>query len=340
MTSEYKLINTTSTPIEVPKELVVELAVAPEDLVTEEIVEPVVEAPKPLIDKKEVKRRSRAAERIEQLLENQRNLEQRLRDKDASEADLRKQVAAKEKMSKEELNKSLNISYTALAKQLSAAIREADGEAAVAIQDKMMDIKTKQAELGRELTEEYIEVKPDSRQEQPIRQQPKVPEAALDWIADHPLFKTDELFHGASMTVNNQLLREGFDPESQDFYEELSDRLIKRFPEAFNTQEESSVQLSQRTPSGTDVQTETPDVNTNRTSRTATPRTTEQVVSGSTRPSASQVQQAKVDKITLSHEQMLAAEQSGISYETMAKRIKHIADNKRLDGYTPILMKK
>jgi hypothetical protein len=187
--------------------------------------------------------------------------------------------------------------------------------------------------LSTELKDTYkaVEAQKNESPRQPVNQ---VPERAQEWISDHPEFKTDELFYNSSIVVNNQLLREGFDANSEDFYEELDTRLGKRFPEVFGISQEKGVHLGNTTDSLITPSSVKAGVPVRQSTTTA--RTVDQVVSGSSRPSANVIQTRNSQQVTLTAADIQQANIWGLDLKQMARRIAHKEANTRTDGYVPI----
>lgn len=324
MTQEYKPIDT-SRKVSFEEDKPLEIYIDKEELQVEEKQQQ-EEVQKP--DVRQEQRKSRAKERIQKLA-NEKNEAYRLLDvKDRQIEELTKQLRTGNKTTKESLKAALEGRVLSLTKQLADAIKSGEAEETVIIQDSLMDAKGELRDLNKELSVKEEEKQPESPKE---KQSQEVPERAQEWISEHPEFKTDELFRNASLTVNNQLLRAGFDPESDEFYEELDNKLKKRFPEMFGIEEENSVQLSQKSSNEGDSQ----DVKENKESRIK-----EQTVSGSSRGNSTKIQPRKAQSVTLSPADLAQAERWGLSYEQMARRIHHSETNKRQDGYVPIMINK
>ncbi len=313
-------------------------------------MEPAPEQPPALEDSpKEVKRRSRAKERIEQLVSKQREVEEMLSRRDQELADLRKQLDQNTKMSKEDLKTSLERQVMSLSKQLSDYMRSGDADKAVEVQDMLIDAKVKLSGLTSEIA---MQKRAESVPESPRQQQaPRLPVKAQEWINEYPEFNTDPVFRASAMAVNNQLLSEGFNPESEDFYDEINSRLEKRFPEVFGIEQENSVQLTQSKHPSHETNNGQQDVN-NQAARTPAQseqrpqvppkaRTTEQTVSSSSRPASPSVQQPRKGlQVDFTQQEAAQADAWNIPLETIAKRIVHSEKNRRPDGYTEIIIKK
>ena len=120
-----------------------------------------------------------------------------------------------------------------------------------------------------ERTNRYKAAKPPQRQEQVVgeyqqqrpQQQPQVrkpSEKALAWANQNKWFQSDDHMEMTAFAygVHQKMVQhEGFDPESDDYYEELDRRVQGKFPEYFgeessgSTDSESSVSSTSRSPS-------------------------------------------------------------------------------------------
>src|ERR1035437_9685128 len=267
--------------------------------------EPVLEEPKK-VEPKQERHKSRAQERIKELVAKSHEKDYQLQQALAQTEDLRRQLLLGNTSSKESLKSTLEGQVTSLNSQLVTAMQSGDSTEVIRLQDLAISAKMDLNKLSSELKDNYVAVERAKAApvQQPIRQENQVPEKALDWIADHPVFKSDELFYNSSLVVNNQLLREGFDATSDAFYEELDARLSKRFPEVFGVTEQKGVTLSNKTdsPEAQGVKHEAPVQSTTKA------RTVEQVVSGSSRPSANVIQKRITNQVTLSAADVKQAE--------------------------------
>ncbi len=221
------------------------------------------------------------------------------------------------------LKTTLEQQYNSLLQQMGDAIRAGEADKVVQCQTAMMDTKIQLDKLNSAPAPESVPNRQRVEAETPV---PKIPELARLWIEDHPNFNSDELFHNAAITVNNQLLREGYDVESEEFYEQLSARLTKRFPEAFGTPEESMVQYKgDETDDSAFIvkQPARPQV-----------RTQEQTVSGPSRPSANTIRSSRSssNQVTFSKQDSDMMNAWGLDQERIANRIKHNDANRQSDN--------
>ena len=139
--------------------------------------------------------------------------------------------------------------------------------------------------------------------QQPQAQAPQQPQKlhklARDWISDNSeWYNKDRISTQAAHVINEDLLQEGFDPETEEFYTEISKRLKKELPHKFGQQEEPTNKPAQ-------------------------------VVAGKSRTSAS-----SKGKIRLSQEDVRLAKRMGVPLDVYAKEKAKV--EKAGDDYTTV----
>jgi len=73
------------------------------------------------------------------------------------------------------------------------------------------------------------------QQQQPQRTQPQVDPRAEEWAEQNPWFGKDTVMTHAAMGMHKDLIqREGFDPQSDEYYHELDKRMRETFPAKFS----------------------------------------------------------------------------------------------------------
>ena len=134
---------------------------------------------------------------------------------------------------------------------------------------------------------------------QPQPKQPKLHKLAREWISDNSeWYNKDRITTQAAHIINEDLLQEGFDPETEEFYTEISKRLKKEMPHKFGQQEEPTNKPAQ-------------------------------VVAGKSRTSAS-----SKGKIRLSQEDVRLAKKMGVPLDVYAKEKAKV--EKAGDDYTTV----
>ena len=147
-------------------------------------------------------------------------------------------------------------------------------------------------------------VQPKKEEAQPAQQQqpqqtPKLHKLAREWISDNSeWYNKDRITTQAAHIINEDLLQEGFDPETEEFYTEISKRLKKEMPHKFGQQEEPTNKPAQ-------------------------------VVAGKSRTSAS-----SKGKIRLSQEDVRLAKKMGVPLDVYAREKAKV--EKAGDDYTTV----
>ncbi len=86
----------------------------------------------------------------------------------------------------------------------------------------------KQRQESASVQQPQQEPAPQPQVQQPQAQQPDP--KAQKWAAGHEWFGEDEIMTNAAFVIDKQLLEEGFDAGSDEYYSELDTRLQNRFP--------------------------------------------------------------------------------------------------------------
>lgn len=313
---------------------------------------PVVETPKQEAPKKakpafEQRKPSRAEKRIRELHSEKKQLEMQLEAERNAKAALQKQVGANSKTHNEDKKNVLQREVELLTAALKDAIESGDTKAAVEAQSDLIDAKMKLAAVTSALINQVEEVE-DTTTTTNTRA-PSIPENAREWIETYPQFKTDPVFHGAALAVNNTLVREGWDPESEEFYEEITNRLSSRFPDIFGTDEENvvtsdedGVEYTQSSDEdGEDGESPKGHKDVKKTLQQNKPQAkqvTQQTVAASSRTSSPSAKPPNKKTVTLTQAEATLAKKWGISLEEMAKRKMYADKNRTSDGYSPIFI--
>ena len=126
--------------------------------------------------------------------------------------------------------------------KLKKAIEDNDTEGQVAAQEQLAQAKADQARLGSmkqaQKNDEQVYAPPTDPQQQQ-QQQYQAPPTPVDtkaeeWASENEWFGADRMMTGAAMELHNQLVtEEGFDPTSNEYYNEVNSRMRKEFPHKF-----------------------------------------------------------------------------------------------------------
>ena len=123
--------------------------------------------------------------------------------------------------------------------QLKKAIEDNDTEGQVAAQELLAQAKADGARLGSmkkaQKNDEQNYAPPRAQQQQQYQAPPaQIDTKAEAWATNNEWFGTDRMMTGAAMELHNQLVtEEGFDPTSNEYYNEVNSRMRKEFPHKF-----------------------------------------------------------------------------------------------------------
>ena len=144
-------------------------------------------------------------------------------------------LAAEEKAAEEDLKK---------------AVRSADPEATVASQSRLTEIQVQKSKL--EEAKRISEARAQQQQQQPQQQQPQQQQVQRDpraeeWARKNKWFsmkntpQRDVAMTGAARAIHEVLVEEeGFDPTSDEYYDEIDLRIRDMFPDKFSDSEPAS----------------------------------------------------------------------------------------------------
>lgn len=157
------------------------------------------------------------------------------------QAELQKERARKAQSEKEmykNVAKELDSAVSALQDQLEQALATSDYKKAAELNVKIQKAVVKQQAyeaVSEEESQEEVEEeqKPQRRQQQPQKQ--SLPPQLEDWLDDNPWFhrpglnddEADKKKTRVAVRISDELLREGYSADEDDFYQELSERLEK-----------------------------------------------------------------------------------------------------------------
>jgi len=137
---------------------------------------------------------------------------------------------------------SITSTETLLNTALKQAVEQGDVDKQVEAQQKIAElaIEKERLRLRKNRLEQQTAQEQDQTVEQAIDAQPQ-PQAqpdpkAQEWAADNKWFGTDKAMTYTAMSFHDELLAEGFDATSDEYYNEIDRRIRKEFPQKFEDQ--------------------------------------------------------------------------------------------------------
>ena len=246
-----------------------------------------------------IRQRKERDEHIQALIQKNEELNTNLRTKD-------KEVNTLGKSSLDASEKQLTDKIELARAVYTEAFEEGDKDRVLKAQemlnDAQIDLKNVTAAKSNYPEIEDVPQQAQPQPQQQVRQQPANDPRAEDWASKNDWFGKDNVMTAAALAIDAELKGEGYDPQDQDFYQEIDNRLKKAFPQKLG-ESENRVQEVTSSPA--------------------------QVVSGGSRSSSSSSR-----KVKLSKEDVALAQKWNIPLEKYAAEKLKVDDS---DGYTNIL---
>ena len=192
--------------------------------------------------------------RIQKLVTQRREAEIQAKNIQEQNAQLTKRLERLEQGSKQTAEQNFNQRYAQTKQALTTAVEEGDTEAQVNYQEQMADMRAamriadmqkQQQQQGRQQQQQQ------QRQQQPQQAaQNPAPPKAMSWWEQNNWFNSAgfERETAAARAIDVQLDLEGFDKNSDDYYDHLNSRLQKVFPELSSGSSPSKTRTKSRPP--------------------------------------------------------------------------------------------
>ena len=167
------------------------------------------------------------------------------------EAERREQAAldyAKGLKDKYDKEKSISLSADEnYIKEFDARVDAQREQVKIKLQDAIEENDSaKIVEANDELTMRMTQYETDKKETETVETTEKEPEAtttpepsarAKEWAAQNTWFGNDEVMTNAAFSIHGELVKEGFDADSDDYYNEVNTRLKEYFPHKFASTE-------------------------------------------------------------------------------------------------------
>ena len=178
--------------------------------------------------------------RINNLVGRMREMERAYKDVQEENSELKKRYTSVGKGYVNEYEGRVTNAAEAAKSQLKKAIEDNDTEGQVAAQELLAQAKADGARLSQmkqaQKNDEKVYAPPTQQQQQQQQQYaPSIDTRAEDWASENDWFGSDDVMTGAAMALHNRLVtQEGFDPTSDEYYNEINSRMRKEFPQKFS----------------------------------------------------------------------------------------------------------
>ena len=121
---------------------------------------------------------------------------------------------------------------------LKQAYETQDTDAILEAQDTLTKLSVEKEKVSMTLQDKESkkkEVESQSAQEvaQPDAPQPRISQKAQQWAEDNEWFGSDRVLTSAAMGIHEDLLQEGIDAETDEYYNQINKRMKEYFPQKF-----------------------------------------------------------------------------------------------------------
>ena len=226
-----------------------------DDFEIEVIDDPVLEAREEAADvadeQEEPDYGPKVQKRIQKLVSQRREAEIQARQIQEQNAQLQKRLERLEQGSQKSSEELFNQRYAQTKQALHKAVEEGDTDAQVNFQEQMADMRAAMriAEMQRHQSQQRSAASPTVNRSQQAAQNPAPPKA-MNWWQQNNWFNAAgfERETAAARAIDVQLDLEGYDKNSDEYYDRLNNRLQKVFPELSSGASPSKPRAKSRPP--------------------------------------------------------------------------------------------
>jgi len=226
-----------------------------EDFEIEVVDDPVEEAREEAVDVAEETEEPdygpKVQKRIQKLVGQRREAEIQARQVQEQNEQLQKRLERLEQGSQKSSEEQFNQRYSQTKQALHKAVEEGDTDAQVNFQEQMADMRAAMriAEMQKQQSQQRAAASPTVGRAQQAAQNPAPPKA-MSWWQKNNWFNAAgyERETAAARAIDVQLDLEGFDKNSDDYYDHLNNRLQKVFPELSSGSSPSKPRTKSRPP--------------------------------------------------------------------------------------------
>ena len=186
--------------------------------------------------------------RIKKLVDQRRQAEVQTREYQEQVSQLQARLDRLERGDTHRAENEFNNRYNQTKMALKKAVEEGDTDAQVEFQEQMADMRAA-ARIAQMQKQQAVQasVSPTVGRAQQVARDP-VPEKAKSWWSKNPWFNAAGFENETSLAraIDAQLDIEGYDKNSEEYYNELNNRLHKTFPELNSGSQQSKPRAKSR----------------------------------------------------------------------------------------------
>ena len=194
------------------------------------------EAPEKKAEPQTAEYGAKVQRRIRTLIKEKKEAEELAQKQAQESSNLKARLEKLESQNQQTVNKDFQTHYDQTKQALHTAVEEGDTKAQVEFSEQLADMRARirVADLQKQQARQVQQ----QRVQQPVQQQTaQAPEKAMSWWKENDWFnaKGFERETAAARAIDVQLDLEGFDKNSEDYYNNLNNRLQKIYPELISS---------------------------------------------------------------------------------------------------------
>ena len=121
---------------------------------------------------------------------------------------------------------------------LKEAIESQDAQKIMEANDALTKLAVEKEKVSmsledKEAQKKKLESEPKPQSNDPLTEQPKISLKAQKWAEDNEWFGTDRVLTGAAMSIHEDLLQQGIESDSDEYYNQINKRMSDYFPQKF-----------------------------------------------------------------------------------------------------------
>lgn len=178
-----------------------------------------------------IRQRKEREEEVEQLLETNKKLSETLKQKEEEVFNVSKNSL---EASEKQLTDKIDLARQAYLEAFDEGDKERVLKAQEMLNDAQSDLKNVTSVKSR-YSEEYSE---PVQQEAPAPAPRRRDRRAEEWAGNNEWFGQDNVMTAAALAIDADLKEQGYDPDDEDFYEEVNNRIQEAFPHKFGEVQE------------------------------------------------------------------------------------------------------
>ena len=117
---------------------------------------------------------------------------------------------------------------------LKAAFDSQDPEQITEAQDKLTKLAVEKEKVSMTLGEKESKKKEaESKPQEITQEQPQISRRAQEWASENEWFGSDRVMTSAAMGIHDEIIQQGIDAESDEYYNQINKRMKEYFPQKF-----------------------------------------------------------------------------------------------------------